>query len=296
MMITFTDMRCSSTAKKWIIGLAVVMLTACSAARLGYNNGPALGVWWLDGYLDLDSEQEAQARQALSTWFDWHRSTQLPDYAQWMATWTSRAEGEVTGAEVCQWTELSRDRLQVAADRAAQDLSPLLTGIRPAQWAYLERELAERLAERREEMVTDDPRRRQAASLERAVERGESFYGSLTPGQRSLLASRLASSPLNAAAWLTERERRQRAFMQGLRQAQSVPVDQRGSELKRVMQQFLRPADGEYATLQARWQAHTCDTSAALHNSASAQQRQHLRERLSGWEEDLRVLAAAAAS
>ena len=272
------------------------MLTACSAARLGYNNGPALGVWWLDGYLDLDDDQEALARQSLKTWFDWHRSTQLPDYAQWLATWVSRAEGEVTGAEVCQWTELGRDRMQVAADRAAHDLSPLLSSIRPAQWAYLEREMAERLTERREEMSADDPQRRQAASLDRAVERGESFYGSLTPAQRKLLASRLASSPLNTTAWLNERERRQSAFMQGLRQAQTLPADRRGAELKRVMQQFLRPPDGEYAVLQARWQAHTCQTSAELHNSASPQQRQHLRERLSGWEEDLRVLAAAVAS
>jgi hypothetical protein len=35
--------------------------------------------------------------------------------------------------------------------------------------------------------------------------------------------------------------------------------------------------------------------SARLHASTSAAQRQHLKERLSAWEEDLRALAAAGA-
>jgi hypothetical protein len=297
MMITFTAMRCSPAAKRWIIGAAVVMLTACSAVRLGYNNGPSLGVWWLDGYMDLDSAQEAQAREALAIWFDWHRRTQLPDYAGWLATWVERAPGEVSGTDVCQWGDLTRERLLTAADQAARDGAGLLPGIRPAQWQYLGRRLADELVELREEMLPGDARERLAAALDRAVERAESFYGSVTPAQRQLLAQRLASSPMDAAAWLDERERRQRDFVQGLQQAQTEPdAARRGTELRRLVRQFLRPPDGDYGARQARWQAHTCQTTAELHNSTTPQQRQHLRERLSGWEEDVRVLAAAAAN
>ena len=296
-MITFTAMSSSSAAKRWIIGIAVLTLTACSAARLGYNNGPSLGVWWLDGYLDLDSAQESQARQALATWFDWHRRSQLPDYAGWLATWTQRATGEVSGEEVCQWSDLTRERLLTAADRAARDGAALLPGIRPAQWQFLAQRLADDRDELRERMLPGDVRERQAAALDRAVERAESFYGDITPAQRELLARRLASSPMDATAWLDGRERRQRAFVQGLQQAQAEPdAARRNAELRRLVQQFLRPPDGEYGVRQARWQAHTCQTSAELHNNTTPQQRQHLRERLSGWEEDLRVLAAAVAN
>jgi Family of unknown function (DUF6279) len=296
MMITFTAMPRSPAVKRWIIGIAVVMLTACSAARLGYNNGPSLGLWWLDGYLDLDAPQEAQARQALGGWFDWHRRTQLPDYGRWLATWTERAGGEVAGEEVCRWSELARDRLRVAADRAARDGAALLPGIRPAQWQFFERRLAEDLAELREKMTPADPRERQVAALDRAVERAESFYGEVTPAQRELLARRLAAAPMDASAWLDERERRQRAFVQALRQLQAEPdAARRSTELARVVQQFLRTPDGDYGARQARWQAHTCQTTAELHNSASPAQRQHLRERLAAWEEDVRMLAAAVA-
>jgi len=301
MMITFTDMRRSSPAhslSRWlIIGVAALMLSACSAARFGYNNGPTLTLWWLDGYLDLDARQKAQARPLLRDWFDWHRSTQLPDYAQQLATWMARADGEVRGDEVCRWSDMARGRLLTAVDRLLPAAADLLPGIEAAQWQVLERKFADRLADLRQERTQGPLNRRQADALDRAVERGESFYGPLSAEQRQLLADRLASSPLDAGRWLDDREARQRALLQGLRSAQQLPdAMRRTAALREVMQRYWAPGDGEYAALQARWQAHTCDTSAALHNSATPGQRQRLRERLGVWEADVRALAAAAAS
>jgi hypothetical protein len=301
MMITFTAMCRSSPAQalsRWlIIGVAALMLSACSAARFGYNNGPSFTLWWLDGYLDLDAQQEAQARPLLQGWFDWHRSTQLPDYAALLSTWTARAGGEVTGAEVCRWSDQTRERLLTAADRLVPAAADLLPGIQNAQWQTLEKKFAGRLSELREERLQGPADRRLADALDRAVERGESFYGPLTAAQRQLLAERLASSPLEARRWLDDRESRQRALLQGLRGAQQLPDSaRRAAALRELLRRYWAPADGEYGALQARWQAHTCETSAALHNSASPGQRQHLRERLAAWEEDVRVLAAAAAN
>ena len=81
-MITFTAMRRPIAVKTIIIGLLALLLSGCSAVRLGYDNGPSLALWWLDGYLDLDRSQEARAKPLLEAWFAWHRATQLPDYAQ----------------------------------------------------------------------------------------------------------------------------------------------------------------------------------------------------------------------
>lgn len=273
------------------------MLSACSAARFGYNNGPSLALWWLDGYLDLDSQQEAQARPMLRDWFDWHRSTQLPDYAALLSTWTARASGEVTGAEVCRWSDQTRDRLLTAVDRLIPAAAELLPGIRATQWQYLAQSFADRQAELREQRLEGTPERRRADALDRAVERGESFYGPLSDAQRRLLADRLATSPLDASRWLKDRESRQQSLLQGLRAAQRLPDNAaRRVALRDLLQRYWAPTDGEYSALQARWQAHTCETSAALHNSASPAQRQHLRERLAAWEEDVQALAAAAAN
>lgn len=313
-MITFKDldMRRSFPAKTPIIGFGprgprglagallalfvAFLLGGCSAARLGYENGPSLALWWLDGYLDLKRPQEQRLKPPLAEWFAWHRATQLPDYAQWLATWGARASGPVSGEEICRWGDVARDRLAIAVDRALPAAAELLPLVEPAQWQYLEKRLAERLAEQRKEFASGTREEREAASLERSIARGESFYGPLNPAQQRLLAERLAAQPLDADAWLNDRQARQRELVQALRRAQQEPdVPRRLAALKSAVQRFTRAPDGDYGPRQARWQQQGCELTAALHNSTTPAQRQHLKDRIGAWEEDVRALAAAGA-
>ena len=59
----------SSGVKTLIIVVLLVLtgpwLTGCSALRLGYNNGPQLAWWWLDGYVDFSTEQTPAAKAAI---------------------------------------------------------------------------------------------------------------------------------------------------------------------------------------------------------------------------------------
>lgn len=295
-MITFTAMRRSLSVKTWIIGLVVLALSGCSAVRLGYDNGPSLALWWLDGYLDLDRGQEARVKPALQDWFDWHRATQLPDYAQLLATWQARSAGMVSGDEVCAWSDQVRGKLQTAVERALPAGAQLLPQVNAAQWQFLEKRFAERTAELRAEHAQARSEDRQAAALDRAVGRGEQFYGRLSAAQKKLLADGIAASPMASEEWIAQRETRQRELVHGLRRAQQEPdAARRLAALRSTAQAYLRPAEGAYGERQARWQAHSCRLSAQLHNSASAEQREHLRERLSAWQEDLQALAAATA-
>ena len=61
------------------------LLAGCSALRLGYDQGPTLAWWWLDGYVDFRSEQAPRAKEAIRQWFAWHRTAQLPGHAAWLA-------------------------------------------------------------------------------------------------------------------------------------------------------------------------------------------------------------------
>ena len=296
-MMTFTAMRLSSAAKRLIIGLAVVVLSACSLVRVSYDNGPALAVWWLDGYLDLDDAQEAAARSLLRDWFAWHRGTQLPEYARWLATWRERAGSEVSGEEVCRWTMQAREALWTATERALPAGAQMLPTLKPAQLDHLVAEMADKLADERRERAQPSAEARRAAALERAVDRAEQLYGTLTDAQQRLLAEGLARSPMDAARWLDDREQRQRRFVDELRRARTLTDDAARLAALRVAARALsQPGDAEAAALQARWQAHGCEMSARLHASTTPAQRQHLRERLSAWEEDVRALAASGAS
>jgi hypothetical protein len=69
-----------------MIMLLAPWMAGCSAIRLGYANGPQLAWWWLDGYVDFSRDQTPAAKQAIDRWFDWHRNTQLADYAALLAS------------------------------------------------------------------------------------------------------------------------------------------------------------------------------------------------------------------
>ena len=187
--------------------------------RVSYDNGPALALWWLDGYLDLDDAQEAAARPLLREWFAWHRATQLPQYARWLATWRERAAGEVNADEVCRWSAQTREALWTATERALPAGAQLLPTLKPAQLDHLAAEMADKLADERRKRAQPSAEDRRAAALERAIDSAEELYGTITDAQQRLLADAVARSPMDAVRWLDDRERRQRRFIDDLRRA-----------------------------------------------------------------------------
>lgn len=303
-MTTLTAMRARSEGPWWrwpIIGLALLallVLGGCSAVRLGYNNGPSLALWQADRWLGLDDAQEADWRPALQQWFDWHRASELPVYAARLADWRARAGRDVDAAEVCAASDEVRRWAWRAFDAALPAAAERLPGLGEAQWRALAARQAERLAELRADHLQPDPADRRAAALDRAVERAEDLYGPLDPAQRRLLAEALARSPFDPERWLADRAQRQRELVQGLRAAQALDPARRTKRLRELASAYFEPggADADPNRWRARWRAHTCETSARLHNSATPAQRERLQRRLQAWEEDLRALAARAAS
>jgi hypothetical protein len=253
-------------------------------------------MWWLDGWFDLDAAQEASLRPVIDRWFAWHRATELPAYAEQLAQWRARVETPVTGTEICAWTDQVNDRLWRSVEAALPAATAQLPSVTEAQWQYLRRRQDERLAEAREKFLPPRPEERLAAALDRAVERAEDAYGPLLPAQRELLARRVAASPFDPTRWLAERESRQHALAQALREAQALPAAQRAAAVRAAAERFWRGGGGPYREMEARWRTHNCETVAQLHRTATPEQRSHLRERLAGWEEDVRALAAAGAS
>lgn len=285
-----------SLAKSFIIGLALTLLSGCSALRLGYDNGPMLASFWLDRYLDLDRDQDAALRPALDEWFAWHRRTQLPEYSAALAALVSQAGHGISAEQVCAWNEEWRARLNGAIERALPAAAALLPLVTEAQWRHLERHYAEHNAKRREDLAPADPAKRVQAAFRRNEERAESFYGPLDDAQRRLLKEALAMSPLDSAVWLDEREERQRDLVRTLRalQREDASPARRVEVMRALAQRFAVSPDPAYRAFQARYTRFNCELTARLHNSASATQREHLRGKLAGWTDDLRALAAAA--
>lgn len=276
--------------------LASLGLGGCSAPRLAYDNGPTLVWWWLDGYVDFTDEQAAAVRDAIDRWFAWHRSTQLPAYASMLAELQAEVMAPTTADGACRWSDRLVEQLQPALDRALVEAAGQLPRLGEAQFKHIERRYAKADDEMRDEFLQPDPAERLQAAVERTVERMQTLYGRLDEQQKAMVARRIAASPFDPEAWLAERRRRQREVVATLRRlsAERADADARLAALRGVASRWQSPPNPEYRAGQIALRAYNCAFAADLHNSLSARQRQAARDKLKGWEQDLRMLAAPA--
>ncbi len=285
--------------RRWIIGLlglAFVALTGCSAVRFGYNQAPELLYWWLDGYADFDDVQTPKVRDALAEWFQWHRRTQLPDYAALLARAQVEVLADTTPARACAWWADVRQRGDIAFERAAPLAADLVATLTPAQIQHIERRQAKSNDEFRDEYLSPDPKERLARTVKRSIERAENIYGRLDEAQRDKVAAAMVASPFDAELWLAERRRRQGDAIDVLRLIATDPAarDQAVPALRAWAQRLERSPLPAYRRYSEQLTQFNCSLTATLHNSTSAAQRQTAAAKLKGWETDLRVLAASA--
>ena len=289
-----------------IIGLALLALVlgACSVVRLTYDQAPNLLYWWIDGYVDVGSEQTPKLREALERWFDWHRRTQLPEYVALLAR-AQRELGEpTTGAAVCAWQALAERRLENAIDEAVPAAAELMLSLTPHQLLHIERRLAKGSAEMRADFLQPDLAERKAMSLKRSVERFETLYGRLDATQRERLAGLLAVSTFDPERWLAERQLRQRDMLRTLASVsalgragadRSAAVQQAQAAARVIAERAMLSPRADYRAYQQRLTQDNCQLVATMHNAMTAAQRQAARDKLKGWEDDLRALSASAA-
>ena len=280
-----------------IIGAALLALGACSAVRLGYEQGPLLTRWWLDRYLDFDPEQQPLVRQGLVQWFAWHRSTQLGDYAGLLARAQEEAAQPLTAERACAWGRELRSRALVAAEAMLPHAARVVVRLEPAQLAHLEARMTRRNDEMRRKVAQTDRQERYRASVERTVERIEDFYGRLDTSQKRLVEESLGASPFDADLFYAQRLAQQRDILATLgRLAAERPGEERAvGALRELLARLAPEPPADPQSAQQRLLQHNCTFAARLHSATTPAQRQHLRNKLRGWQDDARLLSARAA-
>jgi hypothetical protein len=273
-----------------------MLVSGCSALRIGYSQAPDLVYWWLDGYIDFNSAQTPRVRAALTQWFAWHRRTQLPDYAALLVRTQSEVLADTSAARVCEWQVDLVKRANTAFDHAVPAAADILLTITPQQITHLERRYAKNNEEFRDDYLQPDLRKRAELTLKRTVERAEMLYGRLDDAQRARMAQALTRSPFDPEAWFAERRQRQQEALQLLRTivASGATREQVLAGLRTYADHLQRSPQDAYRRYSERLMEFNCGFAATLHNGTSAAQRRAAAKTLAGWEGDLRALVAAA--
>ncbi len=266
-------------------------LTACTAARLAYNQAHNATYWWLDSHVDFNNGQSTPVRGDINAFFQWHRANELPVYAGLLQRWQTLASQDMTGAQVCAEFDVIRQRIDRAADASVQPMARLALQLDAAQLEHLKSRQAKSNAEFADDFLQASEDARIEKRFDRALSRSEMLYGSLSSAQKELLRNNIKASPFDPERTQTERLRRQADLLQTVKDAQAAP----GTAAERVrghIARIVQSATPGYKAYADELVRVGCAQFAQLHNATTPEQRAHAVRVLKGYENDLRVLSA----
>ncbi|MDQ3270974.1 MAG: DUF6279 family lipoprotein [Pseudomonadota bacterium] len=289
--------RCESLLR--IIGLAVMLplaalLGACSVVKLAYNQAPELAYLQLDGYFDFSEAQTSRVKDELVKVQRWHRSTELPAYAELLKKWQAWMPGEIDEARVCTVADEVRSSLLVISARSEPMVAELAPTLDKQQLNYLQRKFTKLNREYQRNFIEGTPAERLEKRLDKAVSRAEMLYGALEEKQRAVLRAQMAQSVFDASATLAEHRRRQQDALQTLTPLinGAATTTQAAPAIKGYFERSLNSPNPAYRSYQDRLTRDNCKMLALLHNSTTPAQRAKAIDTLGNYARDFTILAS----
>lgn len=272
----------------------IALITACSGLRLAYNNGDTLLYWWMDGYVDFNSDQKQWVKDDIDNLFRWHRQTQLHDYVQILQTAQRQLAGGVTKGDLqSDYDEIKR-RTQSLLVKAEPELAELARSMQPDQIATLERKFAANNAEFRKKNMRGDNEAQQKYRYEKSMEQFELWFGRFTSEQQATIRKASDARPLDNALWLDERMRRQQKILALVRKVQSEKLSKEATIPlidAAVKEGFDRLENSERKPFFDAYEAANLQLVLTVIQIATPAQKEHAQKRMQGWIDDFNTLA-----
>ncbi len=196
----------------------LLLITGCSALRLGYGQADTLIAWRANEYFDLNPLQKHDLNARLERLLAWHRYEQLPDYAAFTSAAIAKARHRLEYDDVVWFFEGLKARYRIIASRGSADAAELLATLAPEQINALQKQWAKvnrKFASERELGGSVEKRRR--ARLKKTLDQIQDWTGGLSYEQEQKIAALLDAIPLIEHLRHADRIRRQQEFLQLLK-------------------------------------------------------------------------------
>lgn len=282
-------------ARLLLLVALMAMLAACSTIRFTYNHGDTLVYWWLNAYIDLDSDQSDWVKKDIDALFQWHRTTQLRDYAGLLNKMQRQlADGSVTQEELLSDYRDVQARTELLAYKALPQLADLAMSIKPDQIAQMEEKFAKNNDKFRKEFMSGSVEDQHRARFKKALDQLELWFGNFSREQEAQLRRASDARPLDNEVFLQERMWRHKKIVSLLRrvQAQKLNKEQTMSAIHDLMRDIFGRT--EAPERKAFYDAYVDSTAKFILTAiklTTPQQKQHAQQRMQGWINDFNALA-----
>jgi hypothetical protein len=288
-----TDTFANRVRMLFLIAL-MVMAAGCSSIRFTYNHGDTLLYWWLNNYLDLDSDQSGWVKKDIDNLFQWHRKTQLKDYVQLLQNGQRQLAGNMTQADLMGDYRDIKARTELLAYKALPELADLARSVRPEQIVQMEKKFAKNNDDYRKKFMRGDLEERQKARFKKSMEQFDLWFGHFSSDQEAVLRKASDARVLDNDIWMDERVRRQKNIVAVLRKVQheKLSKDATIAALHNLIKDMFARFDApERKAFFDTYTEQTVQMILTAVKIATPAQKAHAQKRMQGWIEDFNILA-----
>ncbi|HEY9120632.1 MAG TPA: DUF6279 family lipoprotein [Marinobacter sp.] len=211
---------------------SLLLLGGCSSTKLAYRYADWGIVWWVNDYVPMTSEQESRLERDIRNLRQWHCSTELPEYSQWLTRLKSDVRsGDLDESTVAWHQEKLLSFFPPLMERAKPAAVRLLASLTDEQVRQLSANMKDSQQELEKELLADNPEQTREARAERTAERVERWLGPLNNRQRETVSNWSEARGKQTEIWLEGRRNWQEALLDALAERGSASFSDRISYL-----------------------------------------------------------------
>ena len=284
---------------RWFKHIATLLiftlaLGACSRVGLAYRNLDVIIPWTLSDYLDMNGEQKDWLNERLKKHLNWHCTTQLPGYLEWLDRLQSMVEtNQVTDAALQARTTEAKKAIAETARQITPSAIELLQGLDDKQVAEMNDAFAKDLRKREKEYVKPPLAQQIAERGARMDKRLTDWLGPLSVSQEQRVMAWSTALGDQNTQWIANRAHWQKQFSEAVAQRQSPQFPQQIETLLVDRDSVWTP---QYRQAFANTEAQARSLFVDLMAESTREQRQRLLKKIEGVRKDfsdLKCLKAA---
>ncbi|WP_017903328.1 DUF6279 family lipoprotein [Pseudomonas asplenii] len=268
-----------------ILSLAIA---ACTRIGLAYRNLDVIIPWTLGDYIEMHREQKGWLNERLKQHLQWHCTTQLPDYLQWLDRVQAMVEnGQVDDAHLQARTAEARTAIAQVAREITPSAIELLKGLDDRQVAEMDAAFAKEQRERQAEYVAPPLPEQIRDRGERMSKRLKAWIGPLSLSQQQRVIAWSTELGEQNRLWIANRAYWQTQLSEAVAERHSAGFEQRIAQLLQHQDSLWTD---EYRRAYQRTERATRSLLVDLVAESSPTQRELLLKRIADLRRDFSEL------
>jgi len=269
--------------------VTLFLIAGCSSTKLAYQYADWGIVWWVDDYIPMTSEQEAQLEKDVLALRDWHCSKELPRYSEWLTELKQDVRSDnLARARVVYHQEQLFSFFPPLVEKAKPTATRLLSSLSDDQVGALAANMEESQVALEDEFLAEEPEQTRAARAKRTAERVERWMGSLNDAQTETVQRWSDDRGRQTEIWLEGRRNWQEALLASLddRSSSTFP-----DTVDHLIDNNDQVRGSRYQQMMAESRPAMADLMTSLLAQADPQQLDYLLEQAASLRSDFNTLA-----